>query len=103
MFGWISRWLRSIGCTSAELSGSGGFRDIRRRLVVDQYALHRELSERTVPATRIQLNQWMKNLPVQWTVAMEATMFAGWFYDRLLPHTEAVKVAPSQPQDDNRT
>jgi transposase len=26
-------------------------------------------------------------------IAMEATIFTGWIYDHLLPHTEAVKVA----------
>ena len=31
------------------------------------------LSEGTVPATRVQLNEWMKNLPAPWTVPMEAT------------------------------
>ena len=51
------------------------------------------LSEGTVPATRVQLNEWMKNLPAPWTVAMEATMFTGWIYDHLLPHAAAVKVA----------
>ena len=51
------------------------------------------LSEGTVPATRIQLTEWMKTLPAPWTVAMEATMFTGWIYDHLLPHAAAVKVA----------
>jgi transposase len=51
------------------------------------------LSEGTVPASRIQLNEWMKTLPAPWTVAMEATMFTGWIYDHLLPHAAAVKVA----------
>src|SRR5271155_4626168 len=51
------------------------------------------LSEGIVPATRIQLNEWMRTLPAPWTVAMEATMFTGWIYDHLLPHAAAVKVA----------
>ena len=51
------------------------------------------LSEGTVLATRIHLDQWMKTLPAPWTVAMEATMFTGWIYDHLLPHAAAVKVA----------
>ena len=51
------------------------------------------LSEGTVPATRIQLNEWMRTLPAPWTVAMEATMFTGWIYDHLLPHAAAVRVA----------
>jgi transposase len=40
----------------------------------------RVLSEGTVAATRAQLNEWMKSLPVPWAVAMEATMFTGWIY-----------------------
>src|SRR5277367_1359744 len=51
------------------------------------------LSEGTVPATRIELNKWMRTLPAPWTVAMEATMFTGWIYDHLLPHAAAVMVA----------
>src|SRR5271169_3232649 len=51
------------------------------------------LSEGTVPATRIHLDQWMKTLPAPWTVAMEATMFTGWIYDHLKPHAAALKVA----------
>ncbi len=51
------------------------------------------LSEGTVLATRIHLDQWMKTLPAPWTVAVEATMFTGWIYDHLLPHAAAVKVA----------
>ncbi len=51
------------------------------------------LSEGTVAATRVQLDDWVKTLPTPWTVAMEATMFTGWIYDHLLPHAAAVKVA----------
>ncbi|AXC12248.1 Mobile element protein [Acidisarcina polymorpha] len=51
------------------------------------------LSEGTVPATRIHLDQWMKTLPAPWTVAMEAPMFTGWICNHLLPHAAAVKVA----------
>jgi transposase len=51
------------------------------------------LSEGTVPATRIQLNEWMRTLPAPWTEAMEATMFTGWIYNHPLPHAAAVKVA----------
>ena len=51
------------------------------------------LSEGTIAATRAQLDDWVKTLPVPWTVAMEATMFTGWIYDHLLPHAAAVKVA----------
>jgi hypothetical protein len=50
-------------------------------------------AEGTIPATRFDLDSWMKTLPQPWTVGMEATMFAGWIYDHLLPHAAAVKVA----------
>ena len=50
-------------------------------------------AEGTIPATRFDLDKWMKTLPQPWTVAMEATMFTGWIYDHLLPHAAAVKVA----------
>jgi transposase len=47
----------------------------------------------TIPATRNDLNRWMKTLPQPWMVAMEATIFTGWVYDHLLPHAAQVKVA----------
>jgi len=47
----------------------------------------------TIPATRAELDSWMKTLPESWTVAMEATIFTGWIYDHLLPHAAQVKVA----------
>src|SRR5271169_1730041 len=50
-------------------------------------------AEGKIPATRFDLDRWMKTLPQPWTVAMEATMFTGWIYDHLLPHAAAVKVA----------
>ena len=50
-------------------------------------------AEGTIPATRAELDRWMKTLPQPWTVAMEATLFTGWIYDYLLPHAAAVKVA----------
>src|SRR5882762_6065719 len=50
-------------------------------------------SEGTVPATRPDLDTWMKTIPQPWTAAMEATVFTGWIYDYLLPHAAAVKVA----------
>ena len=50
-------------------------------------------AEGTIPATRIDLDQWMKTLPQPWTAAMEATMFTGWIYDHLKPHAAALKVA----------
>jgi transposase len=50
-------------------------------------------AEGTLPATRLDLDRWMKTLPQPWTAAMEATMFTGWIYDQLQPHAAAVKVA----------
>jgi transposase len=50
-------------------------------------------AEGVIPATRLDLDRWMKTLPQPWTAAMEATLFTGWIYDRLLPHAAAVKVA----------
>jgi transposase len=49
--------------------------------------------EGKIGATRRELDDWMKTLPQPWTVAMEATIFTGWVYDRVLPHATAVKVA----------
>src|SRR5260370_16374326 len=46
-----------------------------------------------IPATRLDLDMWMKRLPQPWTAAMEATIFTAWIYDHLLPHAAAVKVA----------
>jgi hypothetical protein len=34
--------------------------------------------EGTIPATRTELDSWMKTLPQPWTVAMEASIFTGW-------------------------
>ena len=48
--------------------------------------------EGTIPATRIDLDRWMKTLPQPWTAAMEA-LFTGWIYDHLKPHAAALKVA----------
>jgi hypothetical protein len=50
-------------------------------------------AEGTIPATRVDLDRWMKTLPQPWTAAMEATMFTGWIYDHLKPHAAALKVA----------
>ncbi len=47
----------------------------------------------TIPATRFDLDRWMKALPQPWSAAMEATMFTGWIYDHLKPHAAALKVA----------
>src|ERR1700733_13510079 len=50
-------------------------------------------AEGTIPATRSDVDFWMKTLPQPWTGAMEATIFTGWIYDHLLPHAAALKVA----------
>src|SRR6266850_3132836 len=50
-------------------------------------------SEGTAPATRPDLDTWMKTIPQPWSAAMEATIFTGWIYDYLLPHAAQVKVA----------
>jgi transposase len=50
-------------------------------------------AEGTLPATRLDLDRWMKTLPQPWTAAMEATVFTGWIYNHLQPHAAAVKVA----------
>jgi transposase len=42
--------------------------------------------EGSVPATRAAHEHWITTLPQPWTAAMEATLFTGWVYDRLLPH-----------------
>jgi len=52
-------------------------------------------SEGTIPATRMDLDRWMKTLPQPWTAAMEATVFTGWIHDHLKPHRAALKVANS--------
>jgi transposase len=50
-------------------------------------------AEGTIPATRFDLDRWMRTLPQPWTAAMEATVFSGWIYDHLQPHAAALKVA----------
>ena len=50
-------------------------------------------AEGWVPATRFDLDRWMKTLPQPWSAAMEATMFSGWIYDHLKPHATELKVA----------
>src|SRR5450631_3627672 len=50
-------------------------------------------AEGSLPATRLELDLWMKTLPQPWSAAMEATMFTGWIYDHLKPHAAALKVA----------
>jgi len=48
----------------------------------------RVYAEGSLPATRFDLDRWMKTLPQPWTAAMEATVFTGWIYDHLQPHGE---------------
>jgi transposase len=50
-------------------------------------------AEGSLPATRFDLDRWMKELPQPWSAAMEATMFTGWIYDHLKPHAAVLKVA----------
>src|SRR5215470_751397 len=50
-------------------------------------------TEGAIPATRSDLDRWMKTLPQPWTAAMEATIFTGWIYVHLKPHAAALKVA----------
>lgn len=50
-------------------------------------------AEAKIPATRLDLDRWMKTLPQLWTVAMEATVFTGWIYDHLQPHAAALNVS----------
>src|SRR2546428_7535170 len=42
-------------------------------------------AEAEIPATRLDLDMWMKTLPQPWTAAMEATIFTAWIYDHLKP------------------
>jgi transposase len=50
-------------------------------------------NEGWIPATRFDLDRWMKTLPQTWSAALEATMFSGWIYDHLKPHATVLKVA----------
>src|SRR6266853_4423678 len=50
-------------------------------------------AESALPATRADLDRWMKTLPQPWTAAIEATIFTGWIYDHLKPQAAALKVA----------
>jgi len=50
-------------------------------------------AEGLLPATRLDLDLWMKTLAQPWSAAMEANMFTGWIYDHLKPHAAALKVA----------
>ena len=55
--------------------------------------LGRVHAEGWIPATRLDLDRWMKTLPQPWSAAMEAAMFSGWIYDHLKPHAAESKVA----------
>ncbi len=46
-----------------------------------------------IGSTRPELDSWIRTLPQPRMIAMEATIFAGWIYDHLLPHADKVKVA----------
>src|SRR5215469_4196323 len=50
-------------------------------------------AEGSIPATRFDLDRWMKALHQPWSAAMEASMFTGWIYDHLKPHAAVLKVA----------
>jgi len=50
-------------------------------------------SERSISATRLDLDHWMRKLPQPRSAEMEATMFTGWIYDHVKPHATALKVA----------
>jgi transposase len=52
-------------------------------------------AEGSIPATRFDLDRWMKTLPQPWSAALEATTFTGWIYDYLKPHAAALKIAHS--------
>jgi transposase len=47
----------------------------------------------TMAADRKTLLKWMEGLPGPWLGAMEATLFTGWVYDFLKPHSVDLKVA----------
>src|SRR5215469_8017703 len=101
---------RSAWCRKAELSGSLIQKTPRRLLMEPMYYIgldvHKQkisycvkegggkaFAEGWIPATRFDLDRWMKTLPQPWSAALEATMFSGWIYDHLKPHAAALKVA----------
>ena len=49
--------------------------------------------EAKIGSTRRELDAWIRTLPQPRMMAMEATIFTGWIYDHLLPHSGKVKVA----------
>src|SRR5499427_1871683 len=101
---------RSAWCKKAELSDRADSETPRRLLMQPMYYIgldvHKQkisycvkegggkvFAEGWIPATRFDLDRWMKTLPQPWTAAMEATVFTGWIYDHLQPHAAALKVA----------
>src|SRR5215469_14147089 len=99
---------RSAWCKKAELSDRADSKTPRRLLMESMYYIgldvHKKMisycvkdrsgqvhSEGRIPATRYDLDCWMKNLPQPWSAAMEATMFTGWIYDHLKPHAAEVE------------
>ncbi|MGJ5821007.1 IS110 family transposase [Paludibaculum fermentans] len=51
------------------------------------------VAEGTVSTQRKSLEAWLRQLPTPWCGAMEATLFTGWIYDFLLPHSRSLLVA----------
>src|ERR1700719_266793 len=101
---------RSAWCTKAELSDPADSETPRRLLMGPMYYIgldvHKQkisycvkdisgkiYAEGWIPATRFDLDRWMKTLPQPWSAAMEATMFSGWIYDHLKPQAAELKVA----------
>ena len=56
-------------------------------------------AEAEIPATRLDLDMWMKTLPRPWTVPMEATIFTAWIYDNYAERTPTIMLAT--PNSDN--
>lgn len=52
--------------------------------------------EGNIRADRKALRLWLSELPGPWMGAMEATIFTGWIYDFLKPHSFELKVAHPQ-------
>jgi len=50
-------------------------------------------AEAEIPATRLDLDIWMRRFRSRGQRRLEATIFTSWIYDHLLPHAAAVKVA----------
>ncbi len=42
-----------------------------------------------IPATRFDLDRWMKTLSQPWSAALGATMFSRWICDHLKPYAAA--------------